>query len=425
MHLDVSANALTSVGVDVLLPCCTHLRSLCLAQTGCRGEQIQTRLCVFVENASNLVHLSLAQNTFENASLKAFGQSLARNMTLVSLDMAGTAVEVQGVGTLTGALVSMQSLTHLDLSKNKLDENLGSLMPVAFSAVLSRLCLNQNPLLDEGARQLSEILQHSTLQHLELGSCRIGSPGAAHVFKCFAKNEWLRFLSLRDNFLDEELSSDLLAGMEHVHDMALLGNRLPHTFLLAASRTCARNQQATRDKEPKSLQKKVHRLLHEETKLERAQRQQHEDDQELSMRKAIKDEANHDLRHLLCFEAELQRQLKCSVVAEEQGLEAQRLALVRLRRELKVLTAQYTDRQRELRQRRDERERRFMDLQVEFSELDNLLARRKIEHPAEIARVKDCIRVANIETDGFHEQAKQTKLRLRALQEQTLIGFKL
>merc|ERR1719408_32683 len=255
-HLDISSNPLTSDGVRTLLPQCTQLRVLNICDTGCRGELIHSQLCAMLNRATNLMYISLAQNPLEARPFRRISKALASCESLVSLNLECTSMNTEAVTVLADAMLAtpVQSLTELDLSDNQLTavEAAAAIAHTIAHTVLQVLRLNCNALGDAGVRELADGLDSytcpgSTLQHLELGSCRIGTAGGGHLFTCLSRNDTLRILRIGDNFLDGTLDIALIERLTYITELNLNGNRLSHASMNRAAQTCMRNRQRARD----------------------------------------------------------------------------------------------------------------------------------------------------------------------------------
>jgi len=392
-HLDISSNPMSSEGICALLPQCAGLRVLNICDTGCRGELIHSQLCAMLHRATGLMYISLAQNPLETRPFRRISRALASCESLVSLNLECTSMDTEAVTVLADALLAtpVQSLTELDLSDNQLSqvEAAAALAHTIANTVLQVLRLNRNALGDAGIRELADGLDShkcpgSTLQHLELGSCRIGSAGAGHLFMCLARNEILRVLRIGDNFLDSYLDISLIERLTHITELNLNGNRLSHASMNRASQTCARNRQKARDEEPFALRAEMHRLLFQETKLESTREQVAKDDLEISTRQNATDQAAMELRQLRATEAGVQRQLQQQIELEEEALEASRAELIQTKQDLVDSKAHYKKSREMLRQKLKDREQELLELQIQCTDLDDHFARRKKEHPQEV-----------------------------------------
>merc|ERR1719440_951899 len=242
-----------------MLPHCAHLRVLNICDTGCRGELIHSQLCAMLNRSTGLMYLSLAQNPLETRPFRRISRALASCESLVSLNLECTSMDTEAVTVLADAMLAtpVQSLTELDLSDNQLSqvEAAAALAHTIANTVLQVLRLNRNALGDAGIRQLADGLDSqacpgSTLQHLELSSCRIGTAGAGHLFSCLARNTTLRVLRIGDTFLEGALDIAVIERLTHITELNLTGNRLSHASMNRAAQTCARNRQRARDEGP-------------------------------------------------------------------------------------------------------------------------------------------------------------------------------
>mmetsp|Transcript_128941 Transcript_128941/g.223673 ORF Transcript_128941/g.223673 Transcript_128941/m.223673 type:complete len:655 (-) Transcript_128941:53-2017(-) len=432
-HLDLSSNPLSSEGVCALLPQCSRLRVLNIADTGCRGELIHSQLCAMLQKASGLVHLSLAQNPLETRPFRRISRALASCESLVSLDLECTSLDTEGVTVLADALLAapVQSLTELDLSDNGLSqvEAAAALAHTIANSVLQVLRLNRNALGDAGIRELadaldSDVCPSSSLQHLEIGSCRVGTAGAGHLFSCLARNETLRVLRVGDNFLDGALDIGLIERLTHVTELHLAGNRLSHNSLQRAAQTCARNRQRARDEGPFALRAEMHRLLFQETKRTQARKQVAEDEAEIETRQCATQHAQFELRQLRATEAEKRHKLMNQIELEKKLLEESKAELVRINAELIEKTAHYENLSEELQNKCQQREGELTELQGLCAGVEQEMENRKVEHPQQVMAVRAQIRMARADAEQLDQNARKMEKQVQALSEKSLIDLK-
>lgn len=438
-HLDVSGNPLSSEGVCALLPKCARLRSLSIADTGCRGELIHPPLCALLRLSRDLAHLSLAHNTLETKPLRRIARAIASCESLVSLDLEQTGIDTEGVTALADALLAapVQSLTELDLSENNLGQVEAStaLAHALTRSVIQVLRLNRNALGDAGVRELAEALDPSIsagagrggtapLQHLELECCRIGTAGAGHLFSCVAGNENLNVLKMGDNFLDRSLDVGLLDRLAHVFELRLDGNRLSHITLRRAAQACARNRQRQRDEVPFALRADMHTLLFEETKLEEARHELLKDELEFQAREAGTEEAMRELWQLRKEQAETRRSISRVVGEEERCLEAAQKLFSDTEHELNDSGRHFGAQHEKLQERLRGREDKLVDLQAEKSQLDDRFARRREERPQQAAALRQRIDQAVAERQRFDELERATRHKLNALKKERVAELK-
>lgn len=432
-HLNVSSNPLTSEGVCAVLQQSSKLRMLDIADTGCRGDLIHARLVRALQRSECMTRLSLARNPFDARSLSRVAKAAACCESLVSLSLEAIGLDTEGVTVLADALLAApgQSLTELDLSDNQLTmvEAATALAHVIGNSVIQVLRLNRNALGDAGVREIGDALDPNVfagaaLQQLELGSCRIGPVGAAHLFTCIANNEDLRFLRLTDNHLDDTLDINLIDRLNYIQDLLLSGNRLSHNSIVRAAQTCERNRQRARDRVPNALRAEVHKLLFQETKRERAKDQVAADIAEIEMRTEAREQAAEELRQLRLSEAEHQKQLSLRIAMEEDELAQRRVLLTQTKQDLVATAARFEAEHRSLRKKLAERESYLADLQVQSQDLDDLYARRQVEHPREVASIKSRIKTALADAEQLQQSAREMRQQLRALQDKSLIDFR-
>jgi len=433
LHLDISSNRLTSEGINVLLPQCSHLRLLSIADTGCRGELIHSQLCGLLQQVQCLTHLSLAQNTLESRTLRRIANALANCGSLVSVCLERTSMDAQGVTAVCDALMEapVHSITDLDLTDNNISKPqvTAVVARVASSAVLQTLRLSNNPLGDLGAYELANVVDPqlypaASLRCLELSCCRIGTVGAGHILARLKNNCSLRVLRLNDNFVDDKLDTNLVEQMTGVHDLQLSGNRLSHFTMQQISQVCERNRQATRDQLPNQLRAQMHRLLFQEVKRERAREQETLDETELLERQAAIERTSQELRMFRWTEAEAQKHLMGEIRQEEYILSDRRKELVDTVEKLDETIAHFEELHAQLSQTLRDREQELVDVKLGSDQLDDHFRRRKQEHPLQVHELKRRIQKANQEQKKFHASAKNMHRRLQAYREETLVDLK-
>ena len=155
----------------------------------------------------------LAQALCVNTSVKTL--NLSRNFLLGDEEAKTLAKMLGGNGAESSGTVNT-TLEHVDLV-------LCSIGPVGAQHLAQALCLNTsvktlklsyNPLGDEGAKALAEMLGgngaessgtvNTTLEHVDLSKCRIGPVGAQHLAQALCVNTLVKTLKLSDNPLGDE-----------------------------------------------------------------------------------------------------------------------------------------------------------------------------------------------------------------------------
>jgi len=433
LHLDISSNRLASEGINILLPQCSRLRFLSIADTGCRGELIHAQLCGLLQSAQCLTHLSLAQNPLESRTLRRIAKAMANCGFLVSVCLERTSMDTQGITAVCDALMEspLHSITELDLTDNHISkpEETAVIARAVSHTLVQTLRLSHNPLGDSGASELANVVDvqlcpAASLRCLELSGCRIGTVGAGRILARLKHNCSLRVLRLNDNFVDDKLDTNLVEQMTGVHDLQLSGNRLSHFTMQQIAQVCERNRQATRDQLPNQLRAHMHRLLFQEVKRERAREQKALDEAELQERQAAIERTSQELRMFRWTEAEAQKHLEGEIRQEEYILSDRRKELVETVEKLDSTIAHFEELHAQLSQTLRDREQELVDVKLGSDQLDDHFRRRKQEHPLQVHELKRRIQKANHEQKQFHASAKNMHRRLQAYREETLIDLR-
>jgi uncharacterized protein (TIGR02996 family) len=209
-YLEVSNHALTPDLLAVLadLPALTSLRA-----TGRDGADALADAAV----TERLTSLDLSWPPLSSQGVaRLAGRQLTR---LRRLSLIGTSLRYEGAARL--AVAPLDALARLDLYSAGI--NAQAVRQLAASprlAGLRWLCLNSNPLEDEGAVALAGSPHLTGLLSLDLRFCRIGPPGAA-ALAASPNLARLRFLDLTRNPLGPE-GVLALAGSPHLGELRVL-----------------------------------------------------------------------------------------------------------------------------------------------------------------------------------------------------------
>ena len=177
----------------------TTLVNLNLSHTGIKATDPDTArsLTKMLQVNKSLTHLDLSKNRLLDSGARCIFEGLQHNTTLVNLNLSHTGIKATDPDTarfLTKMLQVNKSLTHLDLSKNRL--------------------------LDSGARCIFEGLQNNTTLvnlNLHTGIEVIDPDTARSLTKMLQVNKSLTHLDLSNYFTHEftYLISYIFEGLEH------------------------------------------------------------------------------------------------------------------------------------------------------------------------------------------------------------------
>lgn len=433
--LDVSSNALTSEGISALLPSCAKLQTLDISETGCRGELIHGKLRELLQKADRLASLSIAHNVLEPRPMRRIARSISSCASLLSLNIAGTAIETEGVLALADGLLNSHTtcLRELDMSENGISEAeaLASLGKIIAGTALQTLRLNRNPLGNAGICQLADSLDADScppdgpvLRTLELGSCRIGRPGATFLLIRLRDNRRLLQLRLSDNFLDDSLDMTHVEALRYIQYLHLDSNRLSLRNLTRASRICAKNRFRVQDQEPRALRKEIRHLQVEEVKLREHKHQAAKDSAEIFVRMSAENIAAEELRQLRLGIMKSARQTEQKVASVEQKLQEREAYMEKLKDALEQTAHENELAIAEKRHALEDKEAELMELQARLRDVEAQLARRRAQHPKQLAEINEEISAALPKTEEFKSNQEEMRKELKKLQEKTLIDFK-
>ena len=152
----------------------------------------------------SLTHLDLSENSFIDSGSHCVFEGLQHNNTLVNLNLSTTrlrSTDSDTVRSLTKMFQVNKSLTHLDLSENKIYDS-GAHCIFEGNTTLVNLNLSNTGITaadSDTARSLTKMLQvNKSLTHLDLSENKICDSGAHYVFEGLQSNTTLVNLNLSD-----------------------------------------------------------------------------------------------------------------------------------------------------------------------------------------------------------------------------------
>ena len=189
---------------------------------------------------NTLEHVNLTDCKIGPVGAEHLAQALRVNTSVKTLKLRYNPLLDEGTKALAemlgGSGAINTTLEHVDLSVCNIQpvgaKHLAQAMNVNTS--VKTLKLSSNPLHDEGMKALAEMLGGSdgtvntTLEHVKLEECKIGSVGAKHLAQAMCMNTSVKTLQLRYNNLGDEGAkalAEMLGGssghfnttLEHVH----------------------------------------------------------------------------------------------------------------------------------------------------------------------------------------------------------------
>lgn len=148
------------------------------------GNAVSTLCPLFDRKDVSISSIFLAGNCLKSDGVKILCEVLLSVSSITLLDLSANAVQDEGCCYI-GQVSQRCSLRSLELSWNGIGERGVGLLCEGLqkSASLTRLCLSDNPIEDSGAQMLVGVLRaNKQLKHLVLSGCMISSFGASLLF---------------------------------------------------------------------------------------------------------------------------------------------------------------------------------------------------------------------------------------------------
>ena len=244
--LDISSNHISDVGVDALvlnLPS-SKLTSLHLYNTNitdrgvvalaavlsrCNLRSLDLGFRISIVGVRSLVKalqcltsLSLQYCSISDFEVQALAEGLINNNSLTTLDLRRNRLSSDGARALAESL-SNSSLTSLDLSDNSISDIGAQALAESLShSSLTSLNLAYSGISDIGTRDLARSLPSSKLKLLNLLGNKICCSGAQALAESLVNNSSLTSLDLSDNKILDDGACELAKGLQKNNCLMLL-----------------------------------------------------------------------------------------------------------------------------------------------------------------------------------------------------------
>ena len=200
---------------------------------------------------SSLTHLDLSWNRIHDSEAASLSQAFGVNSSLTNLDLSKNSIGASGAASLSQALAVNSSLTNLDLSANSIgDSGAASLsQALGVNSSLTNLDLSANSIGVFGTASLSQAPSvNSSLTNLDLSAKSIGDSGAASLSQALAVNSSLPNLDLSANSIGDSVVASLsqaLAVNSSVTNLYLSENSIGNSGAASLSQALAVNSSLT------------------------------------------------------------------------------------------------------------------------------------------------------------------------------------
>ena len=144
------------------------------------GNSLTRKFCASLtapfKAGCSLLELNLSRNPLGSRGIAALGLPLRKNKRLEALNVSACQIESAGF---------VEFCSHLLRNKS-----------------LVKLCISNNPILDEGGAALGEVIEtHPKLQVLEMELVEVGDPTGAVIFNAIMKTKRMRKLNVKNNLV--------------------------------------------------------------------------------------------------------------------------------------------------------------------------------------------------------------------------------
>ena len=165
----------------------TNLRKLIFSNCKLQNADFQ-QLFQATAKITSLVHLDLSNNLFTNVTVGSFALMIHQNVSLEYLNISGCCVKAKDFEKFTHSLITLKSLTHLDLSCNV--TNITS------------------------ADNITIIITNNTfLEYLNLSKCEFRIFAFLKVLCALQNSHYMKHLDLNSNLVDYEEATEIATAV--------------------------------------------------------------------------------------------------------------------------------------------------------------------------------------------------------------------
>jgi Ran GTPase-activating protein (RanGAP) involved in mRNA processing and transport len=192
---------------------------------------------------------------------------------IIRLNLSGNPIGTRGVANLLQALCTNDTVVELNLSQTGIESVISDDLRtfLKHTPVLRDLDLSQNNLGDETASIFADVLPgQDTIVNLWMAVCHITDAGAIVLCESLIQNHKMKRLSLRDNFLTEQLGfriSEILQQNDSLRWMDLTSTQVDCFGRDALDTIMKRNRENARQLHLQDLRKQYVRLTIQKSKI--------------------------------------------------------------------------------------------------------------------------------------------------------------
>lgn len=168
-----------------------------------------------LHNNTSLLQLDISHNGITNSGAVAISEFLKSNSTLQILNVSQNKLLDEGVISISESLKTYNTaLLQLDVSNNGITSHGAKVVSECLNnSILQVLNISQNKLSDDGVIAISDSLKtNHTLKALHIGDNKITNKGAAKIADAIKSNKSLSHLNISRNYIEIEGIMDILTA---------------------------------------------------------------------------------------------------------------------------------------------------------------------------------------------------------------------
>ena len=182
-----------------------------------------------LESSETLTHLDLSNNLLDDDKVRMVCSGLVDNISVIQLDLSKNKIADCGARAISKLLDNRSCITFLDLSDNQIHAEGGKSMARALreNRSLLSLSLRLNRIGDDAGRSLCDALRNSSsLERLNLSANSLGLQTATSLATQLRFNQSLKYLDISCNNFGVEGGKSLKEALEEVTNLHKLDLRL-------------------------------------------------------------------------------------------------------------------------------------------------------------------------------------------------------
>ena len=192
-----------------------------------------------IASNENLRLIKICNCNLKESAILAIATAIKVTNSLEHLDLSRNFISNVAAGGIAGALYSIYTLKHLDLSSTKLQEaGMIDIMRGLSNTSLEYLSLNNCNISQYAATEIASCVLGASITHIELANCKVEEASLICIIRSLANISSLHSLNLKFNTISEDAAANLANIIRNNSKITHLKLTLSHTDVIKVASSC-------------------------------------------------------------------------------------------------------------------------------------------------------------------------------------------